>query len=179
MENLKLVKFDLTTDLEDVKLWKTKFNRYEFDSIAKYILEGDIFVGLDELIYVNYEHYPIDEDERKHCFAIKNENNDVLGFIIAILCEINTPNPELIIQYIVIRPDCQHKGVGKFALNELVSNWNKYLEARPTMFFTRIEETNVPSLKLFSGFGCEFSPIESCGYLNASAHLNTLEKESE
>ena len=113
---------------------------------------------------VNYEKFPIGHEERAFSFTIKN-NNDILGFILCCTIQL-LDDPELILQYIVLSPEAQGQGIGKFAVNEILSNPKKYLNSNINRVFANVERTNTPSRKMFESLGFSLNYTNS-NYLSA------------
>lgn len=141
------------SDIEDIKLWKTIYkNNPNYRAIEHFILEDNLYYGLDEVILTNYEIYPIGDDERKFSFALK-DGNKTAGFILAHSFNLTT-DPELFLQYIVLNPEYQHKGYGKQVFAEFLNHTDKYVKCDPTNIYAYIDRNNSSSLRLFehSGF---------------------------
>lgn len=176
MKEYQISPINLSSDIAEISNWDIKFqNDPRYDSIKNFILEDNIYYGLGEVIETNYEIFPIGKNERKYALALRN-NQEIMGFALAIAIELETPDPELILQYIVLNPDYQHKAIGFKFLNELINNSEKYFDAKFSSVFTRIHNQNTPSLKTFKKLGFTFTP-ESDKYV--VANLNILENYNE
>jgi len=72
----------------------------------------------------------------------------------------------------------QHKGYGKQALTELLSNPEKYFGAYPKEIFAFIDSTNTSCLNLSKRFGFDFSIASENGKFYRSEKLMP-KKENE
>lgn len=179
MDNLTITKFDIEQDLSIVKQWESTYkDDPRFDTIKHFILEDHTYYGLDEVIYTNYEFFHIDDDEQKFCFAIKNKNQDVVGFILSCMFNMNRDKAELIIQYIVLRPDYQHLGYGKEILSELICNSDKYFPEKAHDIYANIDQTNTDSRECFKSLGFVFSEAPF-GFVRAHKTLPNLNNDKE
>ena len=178
MEKLNILPLDIEKDIPEIKSWeKTFLNHPGYQNIKHFILEDNIYYGLDEVILTNYEFFHIGEDEKKYCFSIKNENNETVGFILACVFNIARCKPEIILQYIVLNPNYQNHGYGTYILKELVSNSNNYFGCKPKNIYANIEKENTASLNLFKKFGFSFS-LAPMGYIRANKTIQNLEKDN-
>ncbi len=154
MNKLKILPLEIP-DIADIKSWQTKYKGHpNYSAIEHFILEDNLYYGLDEVVFTNYELYPIGNDERKFSFALK-DGNKTAGFILAHSFNLTT-EPELFLQYIVLHPEYQHKGYGKQVLKELLNNTEKYVKCDPSNIYAYIDKQNSSSLHLFENFGFLF-----------------------
>ena len=176
MKNLKISQLNYK-DINQISLWDELYNNDpRFDSIKKYVLEDNAYWNLYELIEINYEKFEIGENEKKIALTLKNEQNEILGFLLGIVTDIKEKQPELIIQYLTINPEHQKQGLGKYFLKEILQNSKKYLGTETKKYFTRIDSSNYPSRKTFSSLGFNFTYTNS-NFLVAT--LNTQENYKE
>ena len=177
MNNLQIHPLDIDNDVMEISSWDKKYkDDPRFETIRKYVLEDDAFWNLYELIEINYEKFEIGENEKKIGLVIKNSQEKIIGFMLGIITDMKTKSPELIIQYLTIHPEFQGQGVGSYFLREITTNPKKYIGIKTKKYFTRIDETNIPSKKTFEKFGFNFSTPHS-GFLVAK--LNTEENFKE
>jgi len=177
MEKLKITPLNISLDIPIIKSWEERFsNNPKFNDIKHFILEDNTYYGLDEVILTNYEFFHIGEDEKKFCFSIKTQDNEIAGFILACLFNISSYKPELILQYIVLNPHYQNEGYGTMVLNELLSNPQKYFTYSPTEVYANIQKENKASLNLFKKFGFSFTQAP-LGYLRAHKSIKELLEE--
>jgi len=177
MKQIKIDLLNLETELNEIASWDDKFSSSEnFRTIRKYVLEDNIYYSLREVINLNYEQYPIGDDEKHFIHSIKNEEDKIIGFIISDIFDIKT-NPTLYIQYIVIHPLYQSLGYGSKALTEFLKNAETYVTAQPRECFARIECSNRDSLSVFEKAGFNFIKEEKSTFLRAKKYFPVLEKE--
>ena len=95
MKTFKIEHLNPNTDIDQISAWDSLFaNDKRYSSIKQFILENNTYYGLGEVIATNYEIYPIGEDERKYALTIRDDDNNIAGFILAIVCDLQTKNPE-------------------------------------------------------------------------------------
>lgn len=177
MEKLQIVPLNIEKDVPIIKLWpKIYANHPNFNNIERFILEGNTYYGLDEVILTNYEFFHIGEDERKFCLSIINQEEIPIGFILACLFNIERNNPELILQYIVLSPEYQSLGYGTVILKELLEKPEKYFLVKPNEIYASIEKDNTASLNLFKKFGFSFTKAPY-NYLRAHKSIKELQEE--
>ena len=112
MEKLHILPIDIDYDIPIIKSWEDKFkNDSRFEGIKHFILEDNLYYGLDEVILTNYEFFHIGDDERKFVLTVRNDKDLPVGFILACSFNLSINKPELIIQYIVLSPEYQNQGV--------------------------------------------------------------------
>lgn len=177
MTKLQICKLDFEKDIPAINEWENQFTAEEFASIKHFILEDHTYYGLNEVIVNNYEFFHIGEDERKYCLTIKDKDQ-IAGFILACIYDISVSKPELIIQYIVMRPDYQHKGLGVAAIKELLKNSSQYFEHNPTQVIAYINKENVSSLNMFTKLGFAFEK-KTDDYLKAIQTTKITTNENE
>ena len=154
MENFSFNKMAFPQDKAEINNWQNIFKGTEgFNSIYEYVLENGLIYNLEELINTNYEICPIGDDEAKLALTVLNKQNEIVGFVICQEFDINTDNPELFLQYVVVRPDMQNKGVGSFIFKNLPHKIEKITGKKPVSAFSYIESTNLASQKLYKKFG--------------------------
>ena len=157
MENLTINQFDITSDLDEIKSWKTKYNQTDgYKLIKHFILDDSNTFTLDRLIKSYHEEKPIGNNEKNTILSLKN-NNELLGFIIVCELDLNRRASQAIIEFVVINPEHQRTGVAYNAINELVYNSDFYLSKRASEFRAFISGKNIPSLSLFKKLGFNVS----------------------
>lgn len=172
MRKLEILPLKIS-DIEDIKLWKTKYkNHPNYSAIEHFILEDNLYYGLDEVILTNYEIYPIGDDERKFSFALK-DGDKTAGFILAHSFNLTT-EPELFLQYIVLHPEYQHSGYGKKILSQLLENSEKYVKCDPANIYAYIDKQNSSSLHLFESLGFVLKDAPG-GFKRATKYTKILE----
>lgn len=176
MNNLQIMPLDLEKDIPEIKEWEKRFSGdNRFNSIRRFILEGNTYYGLDEVIKNNYEFFHIGDDERKFCFSVK-DGNTIAGFILACVYNISIQRPELFIQYVVLNPDYQGLGYGSQILEELLNNPNKYFAQKPVEIHAYVNKDNLASLNMCKKFGFSFKKMTN-EYVKAHKQTKTLEDE--
>lgn len=169
MENnqtLKIVPMKFPEDKTEISNWKKIYKGTKgFNAIKHYILEDNIYYGLDEVIETNHEMLPIGDDEKKLAFVAKL-NNTIVAWILLDAFDLSTENPEMFLQYIVINPKYQNQGIGTEIAKELFLNAEKYIGIKPKEIFAYIDIKNIPSQKLFKNFNFSFRPLKE-KYLQA------------
>ena len=177
MEKIIINKLNLDKDLKEIMDWENRYAGTEgLENIKRFILEGDAYYNLAEVIDVNYEKFAISGDERKFALAIRDTQNNLLGFTLNAVIDVDTMNPELLIQYLVINPEYQSKGIGKKALLMLLGNTEEYYGMEINKAFARIDISNISSRKLFESVGFELNYTNS-KFLSATIDENTNIKE--
>ncbi len=174
---IKIEALNPSTDISEIATWDKKY-RYDprYDSIREFILENNTYFTLREVLYVNYEAFKIGNNERKFAFTIKNQNNEIIGFVLSLVDNLQSHNSELMIQYLVINPEHQNKGVGKVVLNELINKPKKYFNTEIASVFAKVNYKNKPSYNLFKNFGFVMKK-HTTNY--AAAYYDTLEFKNE
>lgn len=179
MKQLKIEPLNLK-DLPEIKDWESRFsNDPRFKTIIHYILEDNTYYGLDEVIHTNYELCPIGDEERNYALCAKNENNEIVAFVLSCMIDLHTENPELIIKYIVLRPDYHYQGYGYKILNEIVQNSETYFGKNPHVLTAIIEKTNIVSQRLFTKMGCSLRRFYSETYLMAEKLIPEFNNQKE
>ncbi len=167
MNDLKIniMPMDFPSDKDEIASWQTKFDGTpEFDSIKKYILEGNIYYTLGEVIELNYERIPIGNDEKLLALVAKNETNEIVGFTLICVYDLNTSKPQMFLRYIVINPAYHDKGYGTAIAKELFLSPEKYIGVKPDSIFAYIDKTNYASQHLFQEFNFRFKSINKFFY---------------
>lgn len=176
MKTFKLEPINLQEDKPQIESWDTLYRgKPAYESIRHFILEDDLIFGLGELIATNYEHFSIGKSEIKKMLVAKTDNNEILGFIIFDVFDIDTPHPEMFFQYIVLNPNYQHAGYGNEMLTELFGNFKKHAGVKPKSIFCYIHKDNESSKHLFSNFGFELEQTNSENYLCAKTLNKSLQ----
>lgn len=177
MENFIITPLDLEKDIPEIDNWENEFkNTQGMRNINQFILEGNIFYSLAEVIDTNYEKYQINKNEKKYAFVFKNQDGEILGFTLNAIIEAMTPSPELIIQYVVISPKYQGQGIAKKALTTLMKNSKEYYGIEFKSAFCRIDKLNDMSRKLFKTLGFDLN-YTNTNYLLATKSEIIQEKE--
>lgn len=167
-------------DLKEITDWCDKYRgKPEFESIEKYILEGDTFHDLADVLDVYYGStvFPIGDDERRFLFAGKDEKGSIIAWILCSLINLDTPRPEFFMQYVVVHPMFQNQGYGTEMAKELLLKPKKYIGLKPCEVFSYIEKTNIASKSLFKKFGFEFQDMTP-DYVKAKTETPKLSSES-
>ena len=163
-------------DKAEINSWQEKYYGTDgWNNIYQFILENGLILNLNELIATNYEIMPIGDDEIKLAISIKDEK-DIIGFIICQEFGMQSSSPELFLQYIVLRPDMQNKGIGKDIFEKLPEVIEKQTKVRPEKAFSYIDVTNLASQKLYKYFDFSFEKIQNCSFIMAKGEF---EKEIE
>lgn len=165
-------------DKNEINNWEEIFKQTDgWNNIYQFILEDGLIHDLNELIRTNYEVIPIGYDEIKLALAIKNSEKEIIGFIICQEFNMETQNPELFLQYIVLRPDMQNKKLGQNILKNLPDEVEKITGVKPVSAFSYIERSNKASQAIYLRCGYDLTPIKRAEkYFIAK---NTFEKELE
>lgn len=170
MEQIKIAPLRLPNDSTEINNWQYMFkDDPRFSSIQQFILENNTYYGLGEVIETNYEILPIGQDERKYALSIKHSDK-VIGFVLALVHQLQTYNPELILQYLVIRPDYQQQGIGTKVISELIENATKYFDTQISSVFARVDCNNKSMQKTLKQFGFNL-PNTNKQYISASLEI--------
>ncbi len=176
MRTFKLEEINLEADKPQIENWDTLYkNEPSYESIRHFILEDDLIYGLGELIATNYEHFSIGKSEIKKMLVAKTEKNEIVGFLIFDVFDIDTPHPEMFLQYVVVSPKHQSQGYGNQMMTELFENFKKYAGIKPKNIFSYIHKDNEASKHLFSNFGFEFEQTNDANYLCSKANYRALQ----
>lgn len=180
MENkIKITAMQFPEDKQEIAKWEEKFGANpEFSSIRRFILENNLFYGLDEVIETNHEIMPIGEDEKKLALVAKNKDNKIIAWILLDAFDLTTEEPNMFLQYIVLHPELQNKGYGTKILNELFANIQTYIGIKPKNIFCYIHKDNIASQKLFNKFNFSLETTYP-PYLKASAAEPKVIKECD
>ena len=144
-------------DKQQVINWEEKYGHLpEYDSIRQYVLEGDTYHGLKEVVLVNYEIFRIGDDEKQFSFVAKDEKGEVVAWFLCDVFDISSGAPELFVQYVVTHPMHQHEGVGTEIAKEILLKPEKYIGVKPVDVFAYIDKSNTASKSLFEKFGFSF-----------------------
>ena len=162
-------------DKNIISSWDEKYVASpEYEQIFKFILEYGLIHGLDELIETNYERIPIGDNEVKKALTFKNDNGEILGFMIYQIHDIKQ-NPSMFLQYFVINPEYQHQGYGKEILRQIFSEPKKYLGYKPNDVFCYIDNENFASQGLFMRFGLGLKTQKDSTLFKGSADMPAIE----
>lgn len=177
-EKIKLVPMKFPEDKNEIGSWEKDFDGTEgMNKISHFILEDNTFYNLGEVIESNYEIIPIGENEVKLAYVAKNEDNKIVAWILLQAFELDSKEPEMFFQYIVIHPEFQHKGIGTEIAKQVFLTPENFIGVKPKHIFSYIHKENYNSQKLFQGFN--FSLYE-CGenYLRAYTQEPKLTKST-
>lgn len=165
MDEIKIVPMNTSSDKKEIANWESQFGKKEnFNSIRHFILEDDLYYGLNEVITTNTEICRIGLNERLVSLVAKNKENKIIAWILLHAADMQTNEPYLIIRYLMVHPKFQNHGVGTAILNKILKNPEKYIGLQPTEFLCNVRFDNAASLALFQKFGFEFYPTDE-GYL--------------
>ncbi len=180
MKNITIKTLDIKADKEEINQWAEKYFYLQgFKDIERFILEDYIMFSLAELIEANYEYYAIGNDDIKKAFVAKNDQDEIVGFMICHAYNLTQENSEVYLQYIVVNPKYQREGYGKTMIFEFVSNIREQLgledfHITPKSMFARIDRRNSKSLDMFRKLGFNFKFEHNNPYVNAEIETQTL-----
>ena len=168
MKDFKILEMDLDLDKPQISNWDTVFaGTPEYETIEWFVLENHLLKDLAEVIETQYEIYEIDDYlEIKKAFIIKDNKDEILGFLICSAYQVADISSDLYLQYIVVNPTKQHQGYGTEIQTEFFKNIDKYLGFVPTDVHALVNRRNVSSINLFKKLGFTFSR-HSRSYLRA------------
>lgn len=176
MKTFKLEPINLELDKPQIENWDSLYRGSPaYESIKHFILEDDLIYGLGELIATNYEHFSIGKSEIKKMLVARTDKNEILGFVIFDVFDIDTSHPEMFFQYIVLKPNYQHLGYGSEMLAELFGNLKKYAGVKPKNIFSYVHKDNEASKHLFLNFGFNFEQMTSADYTLAKTSYRVLQ----
>jgi len=176
MANIKIETMKFPGDKIAINEWHNNLkNTKKYETIESYILENHLIFDLSELIETNYEMLNLDYREENKALVIKDNKNNIIGFILCDAYDVTDYSSMLYIQYVVMHPNSQSKGYGTEALTEFFSNIKKYIGFEPTDIYALIHRHNKSSIALFEKFGFDFSR-RPCSrfYLRADNDLYTI-----
>ena len=177
MEDLKFEILNLDTDKQEINAWQTKYSGTPgWQNIFNYVLEHGLIYSLAELIETNYERIAIGTDEVKFALTVKL-NSEVIGFVICQEFAMDTNEPELFMQYLVIRPDMQHKGFGTLVHNKLPFELEKLTGKRPVKCHCLVDKNNTPSLKLLNKNNYKPAGLSDEGFYLMQGYLDKSSAE--
>lgn len=180
MKRFKIQPLNLEEDIPQISLWEQKYKNHPgYKAIEHFILEDNTYYTLAEVLKINYEQYPIGEDERKHALSVKSKDDELIGFVLATVIDKTTPSPSMFLQYIVLSPKFQNQGYGREILTELFENTEKYFECKVNEVFAYIHDENYHSMKLFLEKGANLVRMDKSCYYQATTKLSQLEKDRE
>ena len=180
MEKLRFYLMNLNTDRQEINLWHKRFSGTDgWNAIFDFVLEKGLICSLEELIETNYLIMPKRENQRKLALTVKNEQNEIVCFVICKEYDINAFRPRLYIQYVVVRPDNQRDGIGYRVCSELADQVAKITGVRPAFAHALVKRDNVGSFELFKklGFiccGCYKDYYSMAGPFNTQTKKNVL-----
>lgn len=177
MENSKNLQISLLNDADkdEIISWGEKYKGTEgLDAINRYILEDFTYYTLSDVIKINYEHFPIGDDERQFFFVAKNPENEIVAWLLCDCIDMQTNKPELFVQYITVHPLHQHEGYGEALAENILLNSKKFIGVQPKNYFGYIDNTNTASKELFKKFGFKFKRMTDY-YSRAEAKSPRLE----
>ncbi len=162
MEKVTITPLIFEEELDEIRDWDKEFRgTSKYENFEKFLFENGKILGMAELICTNYEIYPIGNDEIKLILIAKNNSGKIIGFTIQCVFGLETNDPELFLQYIIIHPDFQHKGIGTHILNNISSAIEKVAGKKPKSIFSYINKENIESQNLYKKFGLNFEPVEN------------------
>ena len=180
MKEIKIVPMDTDSDLKEISSWDKKYKgNPAYESIIHFILEDNQYYSLAEVIHVNNVIYQIGDDETKHTFSIKNNEDELVGFVLATVADRDTSDPFMFLQYLVIAPEHQNKGYGKQVLGELLKNPIPYFDTKPTEAFAYIHNDNYHSMKTFLDMGFDLKGMKNSCMYRAIKQMPNLELDKE
>lgn len=160
LEKFTIEPMSLNDDRLEIASWAHRYSDEPgFQGIQKFILENKKYHGLDEVIWNNLMLYPISDDERKYTYVAKIKDGTIIGFVMLDEFDINTTEPELIIQYICLHPHYQHQGYGEAILQEILFHTKKYMPVKPSNTFAYVHKDNIASLALFKKFNFDIGTL--------------------
>ena len=176
MTKIKIEEMNFPDDKLAINDWHKTFQHTKaYETIESYVLENYLMDDLASVIEINHEILDTDYREEKKAFVIKNKKSEIVGFILCDAYDIADYASMLYLQYIVFKPDFQHKGYGTEVFNEFFSNIKKYIGFEPTDVYAIIHRHNKSSISLFEKFGFDFSRRpQSRFYLRADNDFYTI-----
>lgn len=158
-EKFTILPMQFPQDKDEIDSWQQQFaGNKNFKSIEHFILEDNTFYSLGEIIETNFEIIPIGDDERKLAFVAKNDEGKVVAWFLLHVFDLNTNEPEMFFQYIVIHPEYQNSGLGTQIAKEIFLSPEKYVGVKPVEIFSYIHQVNLASQKLFKKFNFSLYP---------------------
>lgn len=181
LQDFKIEPMDIEKDRLELDSWEKSFpDTPGFQQIKRFILEGDTYYTLGEVVWNNIEVYPVGEDEIKYSYVAKTNDGTIIAWILIDEFDLNTNEPELFIQYICIHPLFQKQGYGEAILKEILFNYNKYIAVKPSNTFAYIHEDNISSQNLFKKFNFTLSELmQNCHYHKAQTQEPKLVHHQE
>lgn len=144
-------------DKNEIILWQERYDGTAgFDAIRHYILEDVVNFTLADALRVNFEQFPIGDDERQFLFVEKDKTGEIVAWVLCDCIDMTSKSPELFIQYIAVHPLHQHEGFGETLAKEILLTPKRYIGVSPKKFFAYIDNTNIASKNLFKKFGFSF-----------------------
>ena len=177
--NINLVPMKFPEDKNEISEWENKYKNTDgMKDIYHYIMKDNIYYGLDEVIETNHEIFPIGDDEKKLALVAKTDTNEIAGWVLLDVYDLNTNDSTMFVQYIVINPAFQHQGIGTKIGKQLFLSPEKYVGVKPGEIFAIIDKSNSASINLFSKFNFKFNGNDK-KYYQAKAFQPKLIKNSE
>ena len=176
MPRIKIEKMKLPDDKTSINEWHNQFKHTKaYETTESYILENYLMTDLANVIEINHEILDTDYRETKFALTIKNTKNEIIGFLLCDAYDSTDYSSMLYLQYIVLKPDTQHKGYGTATFDEFFGNLKKYIGFEPTDIYAIIHRHNKSSISLFEKYGFDFSRRpKSIYYLRADNDLYTI-----
>lgn len=144
-------------DKNEIISWQDRFDGTAgFEAIRHFILEDVQNYTLADALRINFEQFPIGDDERQFLFVQKDKSGEIVAWMLCDCIDMTSRSPELFIQYIAVHPLHQHKGYGKALASEIFLSPKKYIGVQPKKYFAYIDDTNIPSRDFFKQFGFNF-----------------------
>ena len=89
--NINLVPMKFPEDKNEISEWENKYKNTDgMKDIYHYIMEDNIYYGLDEVIETNHEIFPIGDDEKKLALVAKTDTNEIAGWVLLDVYDLNT-----------------------------------------------------------------------------------------
>lgn len=184
MKKSTLIDISLMTpeDREEISSWQQIYgDTAEFESIRHFILEDMPNFTLDDVLRINYEQYPIGDDEKQVLLVARNKSKELVAWMLCDCIEMTSSSPELFVQYLVVHPMHQRKGYGSAFAGEIFFHPKEYLDLKytPKKYFAYIDNDNIASQKLVTGFGFDLNPIPRTCYSRAFTRQPKLSTGSQ
>lgn len=181
MMDFTINKLNPQTDYPKISKWDQDFkNDPRYETIKNFILEGDTYLDIVEVIHSNHDIVPIGDNEIATALILTNKKQDIIGFLLLDVCDINLPSSTLVIKYIVIHPEYQGKNIAYDAITKIISNPIKYVGVKFNEVFAKVEKNNIHSRKMLTKLGFDFE-YTSSQFLKATKTINSndFNKEDE
>lgn len=150
------------SDRNEIVAWQKNFDGTEgFEGIRHFILEDVENYTLEDVLRINFEQFPIGDDERQFLFVEKDKAETIVAWMLCYCIDMTSRSPELFVQYLVVHPLHQREGYGQAIAEEIFLSPNKYVGIKPKKFFAYVDNTNTASRELFKKFGFSFKKMTS------------------